>query len=60
MAFPAAPLGGMKVAPAQPSECDFAYLYLEHGEKGWRVAWIDEEADHADKYLAGLAPAKNP
>jgi hypothetical protein len=60
MAFPAAPLGGMKAAPAQPSECDFAYLYLEHGEQGWRVAWIDEDADHAEKYLAGLAPAKNP
>ncbi len=60
MAFPAAPLGGMKAAPVQPSECDFAYLYLEHGEQGWRVAWIDEDADHADKYLAGLAPAKNP
>jgi len=60
MGFPAAPLGGMKAAPAQPTECDSVYLYLEHGEQGWRVAWLDEEADHADKYLAGLAPAKNP
>lgn len=60
MAFPAAPLGGMKAAPAQSSECDFVYLYLEHAEQGWTVAWIDEDDDHADKYLAGLEPAKMP
>jgi hypothetical protein len=60
MGFPAAPLGGMKAAPAQPSECDSVYLYLEHGEQGWKVAWIDEDDDHADKYLTGLEPAKKP
>ncbi len=59
MAFPGTPLGGMNASPA-PSECDFAYLYLEHGEQGWRVAWIDEDEDHADKFLSGLAPAKQP
>jgi len=58
MAFPARPLAGMAEPPMPAEEeCDFVNLYLEYGTGGWRVAWIDENRDHAAKYLAGALPA---
>ena len=58
MGFPARTLGGMAESP-QPAEreCDFVHVYLEHGAKGWTVVWIDDDGDHATKYLAGAQPA---
>lgn len=49
-------LGGAPPPPVE-RECDFVYLYLEHGTQGWKVMWIDEDGKHAEQFLAGTQPA---
>jgi len=39
-------------------DCDSVVLYIAQEGDEWRLAWLDEDEDHARAYLRGKAPAK--
>jgi hypothetical protein len=45
-------------ACGEGDDCDQLVVYLSKDGDDWKLAWIDEDEDHARAYLRGKAPAK--